>query len=46
MEWPEIGIRFSICLGYGEDCITPAAADLIKKLLNFNHEERLGHREI
>lgn len=28
--------------GYDEDCISPEAADLIKKFLNPDYKERLG----
>jgi len=31
-----------ITIGYGEDCVSPEAADLINKLLILNHTERLG----
>ena len=34
MEWPEIG--------YDEDCMSPEAEDLIKNLLETDHEKRLG----
>lgn len=34
MEWPEIG--------YAENCISPEAADLIKKLLEPDYKKRLG----
>ena len=36
MDWPEIG--------YDEDCITPEAVDLIKKMLDPNPNRRLGAR--
>jgi len=36
MEWPDIGD--------GEDCISYAAADLIKKLLNSDPKKRLGSK--
>jgi serine/threonine protein kinase len=29
-------------IGYGEDCMSPEAADLIKKLLTLDHTQRLG----
>jgi len=38
MEWPDIG--------YEEDCMTPEAADLIKKLINPNPKERIKIRDI
>jgi len=38
MDWPEIG--------YDEDCITPEAVDLIKKLLNPNPNTRLGAKGV
>ena len=38
MEWPSIG--------YEEDCISPEAADLIKKLMNPHPEQRISIREI
>lgn len=34
MEWPQIG--------YDDNCISPDAADLIKKLLDPNYKTRLG----
>ena len=30
------------CVGYGEDCVSPEAADLIQKLLTLDHTKRLG----
>jgi len=38
MEWPSIG--------YEEDCISPEAADLIKKLMNPHPKQRISIREI
>ena len=36
IPWDQINI------GYGEDCMTPEAQDLIKNLLTLDHTERLG----
>jgi len=38
MEWPDIG--------YEEDCLSPEAADLMKKLMNQNSKERIKIKDV
>ena len=38
MEWPDIG--------YDEDCLSPEAADLMKKLMNPNPKERIKIKDV